>query len=324
MKLHRLLLIALFLLTVLQGCASIVPERADGWAAPLHQDHALVGEIWRSRDQRFISLEELLQDFAQQRFILLGEKHDNPDHHRLQRLVLQELQRSTQLGAVVFEMLNSDQQVLVDSLATVLPAVPASEESISASAVREHLQWDDVGWEWSFYGPMLLDSVNTAVPVRAGNISREEMMEIYSSEPDAAIVGVLDAEQMAQLDREIDESHCGMLPASQFPAMVRVQQARDARMAQSLMIALSGAAQQRALIAGNFHVRRDLGVPNYLSADEGSVAALAFMEVNPESQNPDDYMQGFAERVPYDYLWFTPAVTAEDYCASMRGGADAP
>lgn len=323
MKLHRLLLIAPLFLTLLQGCAGDVTQRGDGWTAPLHQDHALVGEIWRSRDQRFISLEELLQDFAQQRFILLGEKHDNPDHHRLQRLVLQELQRSSQLGAVVFEMLRSDQQARVDSLSTVFTDTPASDDSTFASAVREHLQWDDVGWDWSFYGPMLLDSVNAGVPVRAGNISREEMMEIYSSAPDAAIVGVLDAEQMAQLDREIDESHCGMLPASQFPAMVRVQQARDARMAQSLMIALSGAAQQRALIAGNFHVRRDLGVPNYLSADESSVAALAFMEVNPESHDPDDYMQGFSERVPYDYLWFTPAVTAQDYCASMRSGADA-
>ncbi|OGT70247.1 MAG: hypothetical protein A3H44_00955 [Gammaproteobacteria bacterium RIFCSPLOWO2_02_FULL_57_10] len=316
MTLPRRFLLSPFLIVLLQSCAGVAEDdRESEWLAPLHQEHALVGVIWRSSDQRFISQEELLQDLAQQRFILLGEKHDNPDHHRLQRLVLQELQQRAQLGAVVFEMLNSDQQAHVDTLASV--------DLASAQAVREHLQWDDVGWEWDFYGPMLMDSVTDGVPVRAGNISRDEMMTIYAGEPDATIAGVLDAEQMAQLDREIDESHCGMLPASQFPAMVRVQQSRDARMAQELTNALSGDAQQRVLIAGNFHVRRDLGVPNYLPQNEGSVAALAFMEVNPESQNPGDYLQGFSARVPYDYLWFTPAVTAEDYCASMRGDADA-
>lgn len=313
-SLWRPLLLPPLLLVLLQSCSGVGMDGESEWLAPLHQDHALVGVIWRSSDQRFISQEELLQDFARQRFILLGEKHDNPDHHRLQRFVLQELQQRAQLGTVVFEMLNSDQQVHVDTLASVYLE--------SAQAVREHLQWDDVGWDWDFYGPMLMDSIADGVPVRAGNISRDEMMTIYAGEPDAAIAGVLDAEQMAQLDREIDESHCGMLPASQFPAMVRVQQSRDARMARELAIALAGDAQQRALIAGNFHVRRDLGVPNYLPESAGSVAALAFMEVNPESQNPADYLQGFSERVPYDYLWFTPAVTAEDYCASLRGDVD--
>ncbi|MDP2142026.1 MAG: ChaN family lipoprotein [Gammaproteobacteria bacterium] len=310
MKFHQFLLCA-FVAGTLQACMGAVSERDSEWLAPLHQDHALVGNIWRSSDQRFISLEELFQDFTRHRFILLGEKHDNPDHHRLQRFILQELQQNASLGAAVFEMLNSDQQDAVDTLGSVNLA--------SEPSVREHLQWDDAGWEWPFYGPMLMDVVSAGVPVKAGNISRDEMMEIYQGEPDPRIADVLDAGQVEQLYRDIDESHCGMLPASQFPAMVRVQQARDARMAEGLLVAAEGAVRQHALIAGNFHVRRDLGVPNYLPTSEGSVAALAFMEVNPESQNPADYLQGFSERISYDYLWFTPAVTTEDYCASMRG-----
>ncbi len=310
MKARQLVLCSV-VAVALQSCVSTVSDDYSDWASPLHRDHALVGSIWRSSDQRFISMEELLQDFTQHRFILLGEKHDNPDHHRLQRLVLQELQQSATLGTAVFEMLNSDQQAAIDTLASVNLA--------SESSVREHLQWDDAGWEWPFYGPMLIDVAGAGVPVQSGNISRDEMMEIYQAGPDASIADVLDAEQLEQLYRDLDESHCGMLPASQFPAMVRVQQARDARMAESLMTSLNGSAQQRALIAGTFHVRRDLGVPNYIPANAGSAVAVAFMEVNPESQNPGDYLQGFSERIPYDYLWFTPAVTTEDYCAGMRG-----
>ena len=56
---------------------------------------------------------------------------------------------------------------------------------------------------------------------------------------------------------QIRESHCGMLPDSQMPAMLAVQQQRDRRMAERLLAAPAPAM----LFAGAFHVRRDLGVP---------------------------------------------------------------
>ena len=320
MTLSRRLLLSLALLS-LSGCASLPPSPAaqseSGWLSPLYQDHPLVGRIWRASDQRFISAEELQLALSGKRFMLLGEKHDNPDHHRLRRTLLQGMVAEGSLGVVSFEMLDSSQQARVDDLGGV--------DLNSAQVLQEHLQWDAEGWDWNFYGPVLTDLLTAGVPVQAGNISRDEMMTVYGSDLDADVAAVMDAVQMEQLNKDIDESHCGMLPASQFPAMVRVQQSRDASMARSLMAAPESTGK-RVLIAGNYHVRRDLGVPNYLvagladmpAAAEADIVTLGFLEVSPESDVPADYTEAFSATAPYDYLWFTPAVTTEDYCAAMR------
>ncbi|MES3009001.1 MAG: ChaN family lipoprotein [Pseudomonadota bacterium] len=321
MPLSRRLLLSLTFFA-LSGCANLplsstVQSEESGWQSPLYQDHSLVGRIWRASDQRFISAEEMQQALSAKQFLLLGEKHDNPDHHRLRRTLLQGMLADGALGVVSFEMLDSSQQARVADLSGV--------EINSAQALQEHLQWDAEGWDWNFYGPVLTDLLSASVPVQAGNISRDEMMMVYGSELDAEVAAVMDAVQMEQLNKDIDESHCGMLPASQFPAMVRVQQSRDASMARSLLGAQE-LAGKRVLIAGNYHVRRDLGVPNYLAAGlanmpaaaEEDIVTLGFMEVSPESDAPEDYTEAFSAAAPYDYLWFTPAVTSEDYCAAMR------
>jgi len=64
-------------------------------------------------------------------------------------------------------------------------------------------------------------------------------------------------------------------------------------------------------------------VPNYLlnrqsSLEESQIVSLAFMEVDKASNDPADYLQQFGSVKAYDYIWFTPAVSDEDYCASLR------
>ena len=134
-------------------------------------------------------------------------------------------------------------------------------------------------------------------------------------------IAILDEETMQQLNLDIDESHCGLLPESQFPAMVRVQQARDYNMANSM--ASPEAGKLSVLVAGNYHVRRDLGVPNYLLAREKTlknedILTLSFMEVEPGEADPVVYLQQFKSQLAFDYVWFTPAISDADYCASLR------
>lgn len=298
----------------LSACIDTAPQQPDsGWASPLYQDHPLVGQVWDVQAGEFVSREQLAS-VLRAPIILLGEKHDNPDHHRLQRDVIALLQRNGNLAAVSFEMLGSHQQALVDTL-------PASA---SEQQVREHLAWDEEGWSWEFYGPMVMDLLENDVPIRTANISESEMMAIYQGSADPGLEGVMNVAQMEQLNRDIDESHCGMLPSSQFPPMIRVQQTRDLVMARSLQQPLDSDGGQRVLVAGNFHVRHDLGVPNYLGVDDDSIVSLSFMEVDPASPDPGDYLQDAISGIqPYDYLWFTPAVSIEDYCAGMRASAPA-
>ena len=302
--------LALMLLT---GCASTQLEQAEQWQSQLHTEHALVGMIWDSKAEKFIVADELLVRIEEVSYLLLGEKHDNPDHHALQLRALDHVLQSDNASTVSFEMMSSEQQPLLQEL--------SSSRQSSLEQINEYLQWDNDGWNWDYYGPLVSSAMQAGVPINAANISNEEMMQVYGAPTAAEIEGVLDEQTMAALEKDIDESHCGMLPESQFPAMVRVQQARDFAMADSL--APNTEKQLQVLIAGNYHIRRDLGVPNYLlsrqpNLEESQIVTLAFMEVDVASNEPADYLQQFGSVKAYDYIWFTPAVSAEDYCASLR------
>jgi uncharacterized iron-regulated protein len=262
--------------------------------------------------QRFVSREELLTRLQQSPVLLLGEKHDNPDHHRLRLLLLEPLLLSSDSALLVLEMLNRGQQAHIDTLAT--DSLPPE-----GPALAEHLAWNEEAWPWQFYGPAVSLARQRGAQLRAGNIDDSDVMAIYRDTRPAS-PQTLAAEQLAQLERDIDSSHCGMLPAEQFPAMVRVQQARDQQMADALT-ADPDRFDRRILLAGNYHIRHDLGVPNYLPEQMSAPLSVAFLEVDPEHDVPTDYLQQFSDIAAYDVIWFTPALRPDDYCADMRAGS---
>jgi uncharacterized iron-regulated protein len=288
----------------LQSAAKL--QSPANWQSPLHQDHALVGKIWLPAENQFISRDGLLLRLASHPLLLLGEKHDNPDHHRLRLELLKDLISPDSNSLLVLEMMTRDQQPAIERLTGT--SLPTESDSLVSQ-----LAWDTDGWPWQFYGPAVMLAFERDVQLRAGNINTGDVMQIYqddtphNSQP-------LNTEQIAQLERDIDSSHCGMLPSSQFPAMVRVQQTRDQQMSTALLPG-DDVFDQRILLAGNYHIRHDLGVPNYLSQRPLSVA---FLEVDPEYTAPAPYSQAFSETLPYDVIWFTPALRQNDYCADMR------
>lgn len=287
--------VAGLLLPLMLLCAS-----ADVLAA---EHHPLQDRIWSSTDSRFISREQALERLRAADLILLGEKQDNPHHHQQRLALLDDLlaQHTSQAPALlVMEMLSQAQQAGMDQLSGSQP--PAAEWPAL-------LHWDQ-GWTWQHYQPVLELALTREARVMAGNIDPATVMDIYRQDVQPS---GLDATQLEQLTQEIDISHCGMLPASQIPAMVRVQQARDRQMAAALTVA--GEFSARILLAGNFHIRQDLGVPNYLlDADTAQVLSLAFLEVSEEGVEPADYLAGAQI---YDLIWFTPAVEVEDYCQAF-------
>lgn len=285
----------------------------DSWESPLHTGHALVGRIWDSRLQQFVTPEELLAALREADYLLLGEKHDNADHHRLQLSVLESLIAADALSGVAFEMIDASRAPKLEGI--------AGREFGADEELRTWLEWDE-GWEWEFYSPLLRSSLDAGLPLAAANIDENAVMDIYQGEGPPLPEGIFDQAAMDKLYADIDESHCGLLPESQFPAMVRVQQTRDIAMANALG-SLAGGRGTALLIAGNYHVRQDLGVPNYLLAlDAGTsreeILSLAFLEVQPDEVVPVTYLERFGGIAEHDFLWFTPAVEEQDYCAELR------
>lgn len=293
------------------------PTSAPEWRAGLYTDHTLAGQIWLAADNRFIRRDELLSLLSDADLVLLGEKHDNPDHHDLRLGVLQSLLAGDGKTLLVMEMMTQAQQTAVDTLSASKPLPdPASWQAL--------LAWDE-GWTWDYYQPAISLALQSNTQLLAGNIHAEQLMEIYRSTESDDAEQVLNAQQLSKLAQDIDISHCGMLPQSQIPAMVRVQQARDQQMASALLSA--GEFTQRILLAGNYHIRHDLSIPNYLRSaaikSDGDTEAgrrilnLAFLEVDPALTAAEDYLADADADTVYDLIWFTPAVQAEDYCADL-------
>lgn len=310
-QINRLLVLVCVVL-VLGGC--VQSSGGASWKSELYNDHDLVGQIWSSASGSFVSESELDDAASGARYLLLGEKHDNPDHHDLQLRLLQNSLDSNAVGRVVFEMLDSDSD---DLLASIYDQI-----FDDLDAIKNYLNWDEEGWDWEFYGPLVAAAHSREVPIAAGNISGAKVGQVYGADPSEFqyLAAVLDENTMTQLNRDIDESHCGMLPESQFPAMVRVQQVRDYEMANAMT--QNKSPSKTVLIAGNYHVRQDLGVPNYLLAQDENlqrdeIVSIAFLEVQPGENRPQEYLRMFGNVAAYDYIWFTPAISNEDYCASL-------
>jgi uncharacterized iron-regulated protein len=130
--------------------------------------------------------------------------------------------------------------------------------------VRGALAWS--GWEWPVYEGVVMAAVRAGVPVLGGNLPRAKMRETMG---DAARDGLVDAAVRERLAVAVRDGHCGMLPATQEPGMVRIQIGRDQAMADTVAAALKP-GQRVLLLTGAQHASRDRGVPLHLALHHGA------------------------------------------------------
>jgi uncharacterized iron-regulated protein len=292
----------------------------DPWQAPLRQDHPLVGRIWDVAAGEYIDSAALIDHLRRGHFVLLGEKHDNPDHHRLQAWLLRALIASGRRPALGFEMFTVDDE---PAIARQLAAYPTD-----AGGLAEAVNWQHSGWpDWAMYRPIAEAALQAKLPVVATNLSQataRSLGQIGAGALDAAFVArhsldrPLAPDTQTAIAEEIREAHCGYASDTQVNAMILVQRARDAQMAESLAAAQQDGA---VLIAGAGHGRRDYGIPAYLASKSpgASVISMAFLEVSQDVHEPTAYAARFRRQtLPFDYVWFTPRVDDQDPCAAFE------
>ena len=283
-------------LVLLAGCQSLPP--LPEWQSPEGREHAELGVILDLRSGARLSPAQLVGQLAGAERVLVGERHDNPDHHALQLWLLQALTERRAQGSLLLEMLEPQQQGKVDALRAT-QAQGRTVEDLPAA-----LDWQS-GWPWTLYGPLVTHAVHQPYALLAANLDRAEIGSIYAQVPELNGAQSNAAPVREALQAQIRRSHCDLLPVSQLPAMLAVQQQRDRRMAERLLAAPAPAL----LLAGSFHARRDLGVPLHLDDLQGGGATrvLLLAEVGE---------QVTAEQA--DYVWFTPAQPEQDHCAKLR------
>ena len=225
--------------------------------------------------------------------LLVGEQHDAADHQALQRRLVETLAQERRLTAVVMEM--AEQGNSTASLGT----------GATETEVRQALGWhDQTGWPWPVYGPVVMAAVRLGVPVHGGNLPRQAMRAAMQ---DPSLDGLLPPEALARQEEGIRQGHCGLLPDAQIPAMVRVQVARDHAMATTAE-GLVQDGKTVMLVAGQGHVRRDLGVPVHLPPDLTRHIVMARAGTNTGEDGD----------LPADTTWITEALPAKDHCAELK------
>lgn len=295
------------------------------WVSPAERDHPLAGRIYDVKAGAFISPTDYIAALSKATHVLLGEIHDNGDHHRLQGWVVSRLGGGAR--AVVFEQFRADQQSILNGF---MAGLDAAGETTAAQVEKLFLAtgWARSGWpEKGLYAPLMAAVVSARMAMLAGNPPRQRVMEVARQGLDAISADargrlLLDRELGAALDEalleELEASHCGLMPKSAFGNMAKAQRFRDGYMARVMADAAIG-EQKSVLIAGNGHVRRDRGVPWYLARmakaeDGGGIAVVGHVEVDPGRSRAADYSVAGT----YDYIVFTPVAARKDPCEKMR------
>jgi uncharacterized iron-regulated protein len=302
------------------GCAPAVRLDIPAWQAPLGREHPLIGRVWDVAAARFMDSSVLPSRLALARFVLLGEKHDNPDHHQLQAALVRALVAAGRRPAVAFEMLDTGQAA---ALARHLAASPRD-----AAGLGDAVGWTESGWPpWRLYEPIAHAALEAGLRIVPANLPSRVISSVARGNMSAlppslvtthALDRPLPAELQAAMATEIREAHCGHAAEPMISNMVVAQRARDAHMAQAMQ---TTATDGTILIAGAGHVRHDRGAPIYLRAGTPAVtiATVAFVEVQRHATSPSAYAARFsASSLPFDYVWFTPRMDDGDPCETFR------
>ena len=305
-----------FALLIFASALLIIPGRVLA-GNMLFAGHPLAGKIWDMNSRSFIDEATLLARIAKANVLLLGETHDNPQHHELQQKILNARIASGARPALVMEQLDADSQPALDA------ALAGSDRDAILKALTGLIKFTDR----KFYRPFLVTAVDNKLPVIAANISSQQLQPVIwqgfsAFDADAikrmAVEDVWSESRENYMRRNIGGAHCGQIRDSLREGLTRSQRLRDAMMADS---AIPGIGRGIVAIVGSSHARRDVGMPLYISARApmAHIYSIGFVEVISGRNSPETYeAESASGDPPFDVIWFTTRVARADPCADMR------
>lgn len=231
-------------------------------------------------------------------FLLLGEVHDNPDGHQQRYNDLRARVEAGWRPAIAMEQFDRERNGdLQKALQTCADAQCVIDK---AGAPR---------WDWKLYTPVIALAMQYKLPIIAANVSRTHAAQILRDGFKAALTDAdigsfgLPESISPQLRKgqadAIVNGHCGYQPdAKLLNGFVDAQVARDIWMAKAM---IDNRTTGVVLLAGNGHVRNDLGVAywlkykhmdnvqtvGYLESDQSDVTAFDVVHKIPPHERPD-------------------------------------
>ncbi len=227
--------------------------------------------------------------------VLLGEVHDNAAQHALRLRAFKVLLASGARPALALEQFDRNRQADIDR-ALAQPPRPDADALIAAAGGAK-------GWHWPFYRPFLELALRHDLPIVAANVPGNEARAVMRDGLAASGFDpqVPDAVMQAHA-LQIQQGHCGQIDAATAGRMALAQVARDQFMARVLQ---AHAGRGVVLLAGNGHVRTDIGAPRWLDPQTRQRSeAIGVLEAGDEE-------------TAYDRWVHTAAQVRSDPCAAM-------
>lgn len=282
----------------------------------LFTDHPLAGKIWEMNSRSFIDEATLLARINTADVLLLGETHDNPQHHENQQKLLKARIESGARPALMMEQLDAENQAALDL------ALSGSNRDEALNSADGLIRFSDK----QFYTPLLAIAYDNRLPVIAANIPRQQLQPViwrgyaaYDADElkRLAVEAVWSESRQNYLVTHMGGAHCGQLREELREGLARSQRLRDALMADS---AISSVGHGVVAIVGRDHARRDIGLPLYFAnrAPSARIFSIGLVEVSEDITDPTHYEAASATgEAPFDVIWFSPRADRDDPCANF-------
>ncbi len=217
--------------------------------------------------------------------VVLGEIHDNPEHHRVQAAIVAALSPA----ALVFEMIPQEREAIVNEV---------RDSGGASGALAETLDWDESGWPAFDFYAAIMDAAPEARIFGAGQPNadvRRAMLEGAAGVfgPDSTIYGLdqpLEPAERAAREAIQAAAHCDMLSPEVLPGMVEAQRFRDAGLADATLWArIMTDGGQVVVIAGSGHADSLRGMPAMLAQADPDAVVLTLGQFETASEDGDAF-----------------------------------
>jgi aminopeptidase N len=295
-----------------------------GCAAPRSLTAPVEG-VLDARTGRVVSFEAMIEDLASVPMVYVGESHTNPEHHEIQRRIIEALSDRNRNLMVGMEMLQRPYQEVLDRW--------TSGGMDEGTFVRESSWFDQWGWGWWTKSAVLRLARERRLRVIGLNVEMAIMAEIgrkglaglrvdYRVRIPADIdVGVKSHEKAI---RAVFPSHPGMqVTEERFHRFYEAQCTMDETMAETAVLALRDAPEGSAMVvlAGGMHVMNFYAIPERARRRNGLDYRVVLPMDRDDVSGEDPVKIGMGR--PADYLIFTAPTPEEGkprIGLALRGG----
>ncbi|MBP7240552.1 ChaN family lipoprotein [Amaricoccus sp.] len=243
--------------------------------------------------------------------VFLGERYDNPEHHRRQA----EIVRALAPAAIVFAMIPQDREAELNAV---------REAGGDHAALRVAAGWPASGGPESEAWASIVDAapharIFGAAPSREALREAAEQGAAEAFGPDAAIYGLdvpLDPVEQAAREATMRAARCEAVAEDALPGMVEAQRFRDAVIADATLWAriITGDARV-VVIAGTAHADRLRGAPAMIALAEPGASVVTLGQFDDDAPAPGEGA--------FDAVFLTPAPAGRiDPCAGLLAPDD--